>query len=90
MILDAPGIAFKIISFFINWRSRLTGIATGDQALFVSRDTFNEIGRFPNQKLMEDVELTKRLKRISKPFCSLFLNYSTQNFQHYIMGCPGN
>jgi len=50
-------------------RSRLTGIATGDQAIFVRRSVFDSIGGFPDQPLMEDIELSKRLKRRGKPFC---------------------
>lgn len=59
----------SVISHCINLRSRLTGIATGDQGLFVSRKVFNDLGGFPEQPLMEDVEFTSRLKRLSKPKC---------------------
>ncbi len=68
--LDAPQLAFQVISFFINNRSRLTGIATGDQAIFVNRFAYERVGGLPDQKLMEDVELSKRLKRFSLPYCS--------------------
>lgn len=60
---------FRVISWFINHRSRLTGIATGDQAMFVRRGAFRRIGGFPPYPLMEDVELSKRLKRFSRPWC---------------------
>jgi len=50
-------------------RSRATGIATGDQAIFVKRDTFREVGGFPAVALMEDIALCKRLKRVSRPLC---------------------
>jgi len=60
---------FKIISAFINVRSRLSGIATGDQAIFVKRSTFESIGGFVEQPLMEDVELSKQLKKFSRPIC---------------------
>ena len=53
----------------INWRSRLSGIATGDQAIFISQSLFKQIGGYPNQALMEDVELCKQLKVIAKPAC---------------------
>jgi len=59
----------RVISFFMNCRSRLTGIATGDQALFVVRKTFTSIGGFPDQTLMEDVEISKRLKELERPVC---------------------
>jgi rSAM/selenodomain-associated transferase 2 len=58
-----------IIAFFMNMRSRLTGIATGDQAIFVRRDAFQAAGAFPPIALMEDIALCKRLKRISPPLC---------------------
>ncbi len=53
----------------MNTRSRLTGIATGDQAMFVTRDAFNAVGGFPEIALMEDITLARRLKRISPPLC---------------------
>ena len=60
---------FPIIAFFMNMRSRITGIATGDQAIFVRRDAFQAAGAFPPIALMEDIALCKRLKRISPPLC---------------------
>lgn len=59
----------RVIAHLMNWRSRLTGIATGDQALFVRRDVFQHLQGFPEQPLMEDVELCKRLKSFSHPAC---------------------
>ena len=54
----------------MNARSRLTGIATGDQAIFVERALFDAVGRYPDQPLMEDVELSRRLKRAAgAPLC---------------------
>lgn len=58
-----------VIAAMMNLRSRLTGIATGDQAIFVSRAPFDAVGGYPNQPLMEDIELSKRLKRIGPPAC---------------------
>jgi hypothetical protein len=52
-----------------NWRSRLTGIATGDQAIFVSRKAFEAVGGFPPIALMEDIALSARLKHIGHPLC---------------------
>jgi len=60
---------FPVIAFFMNMRSRMTGIATGDQAMFVRRDAFQAAGGFPPIALMEDIALSKRLKRISAPLC---------------------
>ncbi len=59
----------RLVSQMINWRSRLSGIATGDQAIFISQSLFKQIGGYPNQALMEDVELCKQLKGIAKPAC---------------------
>jgi rSAM/selenodomain-associated transferase 2 len=57
----------RLISLAMSWRSRLTGIATGDQAIFVTRAAFEAIGGFPSIALMEDVALSARLKHISRP-----------------------
>jgi rSAM/selenodomain-associated transferase 2 len=63
------GRLFGLISFAMNWRSRLTGIATGDQAMFVTRAAFEAAGGFAAIALMEDVALSAKLKRKSKPLC---------------------
>lgn len=57
----------RLIAFFMNLRSRLSGIATGDQALFMTRAAFDAVGGFPDQPLMEDIEMSIRLKRLSRP-----------------------
>jgi rSAM/selenodomain-associated transferase 2 len=59
----------RVVSFLMNHRSKLTGIATGDQAIFVCRDVFESVGGFPNQALMEDIELSKILRQQFKPVC---------------------
>lgn len=59
----------RVVAMLMNWRSRLTGIATGDQAIFVRRELFQRIGGFPDQPLMEDIELSRRLRRVSAPAC---------------------
>lgn len=59
----------RVVGFMINLRSRLSGIATGDQAMFVRRDRFEQVGCFPDQPLMEDIELSKRLRRYEHPQC---------------------
>lgn len=61
--------AFLMIAWFMNHRSRLTGIATGDQAMFVRRLLFDQVGGFIDQPLMEDIELSKQLKKDSPPAC---------------------
>lgn len=58
-----------MIAFMMNWRSRLTAIATGDQALFMTRSAFEAVGGFANQPLMEDIEICKQLRRLSRPIC---------------------
>jgi len=53
----------------MNTRSRLTGIATGDQAMFCRRTAFDAVGGFPDQALMEDIALSRALKRLGPPAC---------------------
>jgi rSAM/selenodomain-associated transferase 2 len=65
--LDGRHPAFRVIERFINWRSALSGIATGDQALFVSRSAWETVGGFPDIALMEDVALSRSLKRLDFP-----------------------
>ncbi len=59
----------RVIARMMNWRSCLTGIATGDQAMFMRRDVFQNLQGFPEQPLMEDIELSKRLKQLTRPAC---------------------
>ena len=63
------GNALRLVAATMNLRSRLTGIATGDQAMFVTRDAFAHAGGFRDIALMEDVALSARLKRLSRPLC---------------------
>jgi rSAM/selenodomain-associated transferase 2 len=58
-----------LVARMINWRSRVTGIATGDQAIFVAREPFLKVGGFPDLPLMEDIALSRKLKRLSPPSC---------------------
>lgn len=60
---DRPSMWGTIISRMMNWRSRLSGIATGDQALFVRRPVFEQMGGFADMPLMEDIDFSRRLKR---------------------------
>jgi rSAM/selenodomain-associated transferase 2 len=59
----------KLVAACMNLRSRLTGITTGDQGLFVTRTLFEAVGRFPEIALMEDIALSTRLKRFGAPLC---------------------
>ena len=67
--LDSNHPLLKVVGIMINQRSRLMRIATGDQAIFVKRSLFERLGGYPDQPLMEDIELCKRLKPVSKPAC---------------------
>jgi rSAM/selenodomain-associated transferase 2 len=58
-----------VVAQLMNWRSRWSGIATGDQGIFVRTDLFRQIGGFAPQPLMEDIELSCRLRRFSPPAC---------------------
>jgi len=59
----------RVVAALMNQRSRLSGIATGDQGMFVNREAFDEVGGFPVQPLMEDVEMSRRLKRLGSAAC---------------------
>jgi rSAM/selenodomain-associated transferase 2 len=59
----------RLIAALMNLRSRLTGIATGDQAMFMTRAAFEAAGGFPAQPLMEDIEMSRRLLTLSHPAC---------------------
>lgn len=61
----------RLIASMINWRSRLSGIATGDQAIFVRRSVFERMGGFASIPLMEDIDLTRRLNRMGPVVCLL-------------------
>jgi rSAM/selenodomain-associated transferase 2 len=58
-----------VVAGLMNWRSRLTGIATGDQAMFADRGAFVQVGGFSDVPLMEDIILSRRLRQISMPLC---------------------
>lgn len=61
--------AFRVIEFMINLRSRISGVATGDQVIFIRRSVFNDIDGFPEMPLLEDVAISKILRRLSRPLC---------------------
>jgi rSAM/selenodomain-associated transferase 2 len=65
--IDGRSSILAVVAAMMNGRSRLTGIATGDHAMFVRRDVFVTIGGFPEQPLMEDIEISRRLRRHSWP-----------------------
>jgi rSAM/selenodomain-associated transferase 2 len=61
---DRPSMWGTIISSMMNWRSRMSGLATGDQALFVRRPIFEQMEGFADMPLMEDLEFSRRLKQV--------------------------
>jgi rSAM/selenodomain-associated transferase 2 len=67
--LSGASPALRVIETLMGWRSRLTGIATGDQAIFVRRGIFRALGGYPEIALMEDVALSKQLRRLGRPLC---------------------
>lgn len=67
--IDDPAPIFRVIERLMNLRSRFTGIATGDQGIFVTRELFERCGGYPALDLMEDVELSRRLRRRQPPLC---------------------
>ncbi len=66
---DRQRLVFRVITTLMNWRSCITGIATGDQAIFVQRELFEQVGGYPDIALMEDIALSRRLKSKDKPAC---------------------
>ncbi|HLH90417.1 MAG TPA: TIGR04283 family arsenosugar biosynthesis glycosyltransferase [Xanthobacteraceae bacterium] len=67
--IGGPHPLFPLIAAMMNLRSRVTGIATGDQAIFVDKAAFAAVGGYPDIALMEDIVLSRRLKRLSRPLC---------------------
>ena len=67
--IDSPRAGMRMVEALMNRRSRWTGIATGDQAMFVRQELFQRVGGFPDQSLMEDVALSTLLKRQGPPAC---------------------
>ena len=67
--IDSPALMLRVVSGAMNLRSRWTGIATGDQAMFVRHDLFTAAGGFPDIALMEDIALSAALKKYGPPAC---------------------
>jgi len=59
----------RVVERLMNWRSCLTSIATGDQAIFMQRNLYEQAEGFPDIPLMEDIALSRRLRRFSRPVC---------------------
>ena len=69
VVISGGNPLLRVVARLMNVRSRLTGIATGDQAIFVTRSLFTAAGGYPEIALMEDIALSKRLKRFGQPLC---------------------
>jgi len=67
--LSGKHLLLRVVERLMNFRSCLTGIATGDQGIFVRRTCFEAIGKFKSMPLMEDIEISRRLKKWSRPCC---------------------
>jgi rSAM/selenodomain-associated transferase 2 len=67
---DEDSLRMRLTAALMNGRSRLTGICTGDQGIFLHRRLLRRIGGIPEQPLMEDVELCRRLKTLCRPYCA--------------------
>lgn len=67
--LSGDRLLLRLVERMMNWRSRFTGIATGDQGIFVTRELFERVGGFTAMPLMEDIDLSRRLKREQRPLC---------------------
>jgi rSAM/selenodomain-associated transferase 2 len=66
--LDSNHLMLKVVASMMNHRSKVSSICTGDQGIFVRKKTFEQVGGYPSQALMEDVELSKKLKRLSRMY----------------------
>ncbi|MCQ8116080.1 TIGR04283 family arsenosugar biosynthesis glycosyltransferase [Methylomonas rosea] len=81
---DSRQAIFKVIAGMMNARSRLTGIATGDQAIFITRQVFQAVGGFPEIALMEDIAISAALKKMGKPCClKAKVVASARRWQHH-------
>lgn len=67
--LSGDRFLFRVVEWFMNQRSRSSGISTGDQGLFVTRELFDAVGGFPAIALMEDIAITKKLRKFEAPIC---------------------
>ena len=65
--LDDEALMLRVVAWFMNWRSRLTSICTGDQGIWMHRELLAAVGGWPQQALMEDIEICVRLRRLRKP-----------------------
>ncbi|MET0924629.1 MAG: TIGR04283 family arsenosugar biosynthesis glycosyltransferase [Xanthobacteraceae bacterium] len=69
VVIEGRHPLLPVVAGLMNLRSQFTGIATGDHAIFVTKAAFDNVGGFPDIPLMEDIALSKRLKRLGRPLC---------------------
>lgn len=82
--LDGGTWPYRVIERLMSWRSGASGIATGDQGIFVHRELLEAVGGVPRQPLLEDVELCRRLRRLAKPVVLREpLVTSSRRWEHY-------
>lgn len=67
--IEGQSMWLPVVAALMNLRSRLTGISTGDQAVFMTRAAFTAMKGFAAQPLMEDVDMSRRLLKLSRPAC---------------------
>jgi len=65
--IEAPGLVYRVLERANGWRVRCLGLPYGDQSIFVRRDAFEQLGCFPEVRLMEDLIFMKKLRRIAWP-----------------------
>ena len=81
---SGEGSTLRLLERAMNWRSCSTGIATGDQAMFMTRLAFEQAGRFPEIAMMEDIALSRSLKQLTRPACvRTFVTTSSRRWEHY-------
>lgn len=64
--INAPQIGLRLVEWGVKWRSKYLQMPYGDQAIFITKDKFNDLGGFPELPIMEDFELIRHLKRLGK------------------------
>ena len=67
--IEGTAAGLNLVALLMNWRSRLTGIATGDQAIFVTKSAFTATGGFADIPLMEDIDFSRRMRALARPAC---------------------
>ena len=67
--IEGASIMLPVVAALMNMRSRLTGIATGDQTIFITREAFARVGGFPDIPLMEDIAFSSAMRRMARPAC---------------------